>query len=275
MIRISSMVGGPDLETRTLGPYQGDLSDAFTRLAALGYDGVELMIKNPTRLDAGHIREGLSQHGLLLAGVCSGHVFGEDHLGLVTPELTTSLAAMQRMKEIVDFTAALAPQGSLVNIGRSRGPADPLRPVESLSAYENAFRELAEYAQKRNIRLILEPITRQQANFIHSTRDGLEMVRRVNHPFFGLMLDTYHANLEDQNILEAFRQAADSTWLVHFSDDNRNWPGSSGINFPDIIQVLDQAGYDGFVSTEISPWPDPDTAAQASICYLRQFIPRR
>ncbi len=275
MISISSMVGCPDLQTRTLGPYQGSLPTAFARLAALGYDGVELMLKDPAQLDSQSIRADLNRHGLRLAGICTGHVYGEDQLGLVTPDLKTDPAAFARMQQIIIFAAGLSPQGCLVNIGRSRGPADPHRPEDSLRAYETAFRALAEFAAGYQVRLILEPVTRAQVNFIHSTSDGLELVRRVNHPHFGLMLDTYHVNLEDEHLLDAFRAAAGVTWLVHFSDDNRNWPGNSGIDFPGVIRVLDETGFAGFVSTEIAPWPDPDTAARSSILYLRKYIPRR
>ena len=81
MIRIASMVGGPDLQAPTLAAFSGDLAAAFARLAELGYDGVELMTKNPAALDGEEIRRLLAAHGLNLTGLCSGHVFGEDQAG--------------------------------------------------------------------------------------------------------------------------------------------------------------------------------------------------
>ena len=47
MIKIASMVGTPDLEAPTLAPYSGNLREAFSKVAELGYDGVEFMSKNP------------------------------------------------------------------------------------------------------------------------------------------------------------------------------------------------------------------------------------
>jgi sugar phosphate isomerase/epimerase len=61
---------------------------------------------------------------------------------------------------------------------------------------------------------------------------------------------------------------------MHFSDSNRCWPGSADIDYPRLIETLNEIGYKGFVSTEISPWPDPDSAARLSMAYLRKYIAR-
>jgi 5-keto-L-gluconate epimerase len=64
-------------------------------------------------------------------------------------------------------------------------------------------------------------------------------------------------------------------WFVHFADNNRKWPGSAHLDFQGIVAVLDEVGYQGYVSLEILPWPDPDTAAREAIVSLRRFIPRQ
>jgi sugar phosphate isomerase/epimerase len=270
------MVGAPDLQAPTLAAYSGDLPSAFARLAELGYDGVELMTKNPASLDGAEIRRLLCAHGLSLSGLCSGHVFGEDRLGLVQPDLTINRAAMARMEELIDFAAGFG-AGTMVNIGRSRGVGDVKRMAETLQLAARVFQELADAAAPVGVRLILEPVLRQEVNFIHSTRDGLEMARRVDRPNFGLMLDTYHMHLEDDDMFAALRHAAPYLWHMHFSDSNRCWPGSGDINYPRVIDVLHEIGFNspGFVSTEIRPWPDPDAAARLPIEYLRRYIPRK
>jgi sugar phosphate isomerase/epimerase len=87
------------------------------------------------------------------------------------------------------------------------------------------------------------------------------------------MLDVYHMNIEDVDIYDSIREAEASCWFVHFADNNRRWPGSAHLNFEKIVNTLNEIGYDGFVSLEILPWPDPDAAARSSIKSLRQFIP--
>jgi sugar phosphate isomerase/epimerase len=273
MIKIASMVGAPDLETPTLAPYSGDLEAAFQKLAALGFEGVELMTKRPSRLDGRHLCDLLAKYHLELTGLCSGHVFGEDQLGLVLPELAINRDAVERLKEFIDFAADYTGPGTMVNIGRSRGVGDPENMPRTMETAATAIRELADYALPKGIRLILEPISRKEVNFIHSTQDGLSLAKLVDRSNFGLMVDTYHMYLEDVDMLQSFYECAPLIWHIHFSDSNRRHPGSGEIDYGKVVQVLGDIGYSGFVSLEIQPWPDPDLSARLSIDYLRRFIP--
>jgi len=273
-MKISAMVGTPDLQTETLAVFAGpDLAASLRRAAAFGFDGVELMLKNPTLLDGEAIRSMLDDTGLELAGLCSGHVFGEDGLGLIGPDPENCQAAMERMKALVDLAAFLG-SGTLVNIGRSRGRADENDPEGSWGRAVEAFLALSDYAEPRGVRLALEPINHTEVNYIITTQDGVRMCENVDRANFGLMLDIYHMNIEDVDISDSLREAQRYCWLVHFADSNRRWPGSADIDFPGVIDTLQEIGFDGFVSAEISPWPDSDTAARSTIDYLRQYIPR-
>jgi sugar phosphate isomerase/epimerase len=275
VIKIASMIGAPDLEQETLAVYSGDLATAFAKVAKLGFDGVELMTKNPAHLDGVSIRRWLDENHLTLAGLCTGHVYGEDGLGLVDPDPGVCRQAMARLKTFVDFAAAHFGEGTLVNIGRSRGPGYANDTASTLEKMAEAFGELADYALPRKVRLVLEPINVHQAPYIHTSQDGIAMVNRVRRPNFGLMLDVYHMNIEDVNVYDSFREAGERCWFVHFADNNRKWPGSAHLDFEQIVNVLGEIGYDGYVSLEILPWPDPDTAARSSIEFLRRYIPKK
>ncbi len=272
MIKIASMVGGPDLEMPALAVYSGDLPTAFSKLSRLGYDGVELMIRRPDRLDGRLIRQWLEEARLELAGICTGALWGEDKLGLVGSDLTVSQAAVSRFRELIDFASICFGPGIPINIGRVRGAGNPAQPEATLEVASEVFRELADYAAPRGVRLVLEPITINQVSFVITTQDGVAMVKRVGRSNFGLMLDVYHMNIEDVSIAESFREAREHCWHVHVCDNNRRWPGSAHLDFGSIFDVLDEIGYAGFVGTEIQPWPDPDTAAQCSILSLRRFV---
>ncbi len=272
MIKVAAMIGSPDLEQETLALYSGDLDTAFRKIAALGYDGVELMAKNPPQLNGDQIRRSLDRLGLEMVGLCTGHVFGEDNLGLVGPDSEVCRQAMHRLKTFVDFAANHFGAGTLVNIGRSRGPGYAGNPIATLDDMAIAFREIAEYAQDQGVRIVLEPINVHQINHIHSSQDGIAMVQRVGRANFGLMLDVYHMNIEDEDIYNSFREAGDLCWFVHLADNNRHWPGSAHLDFEQIFRTLKEVGYKGYVSLEILPWPDSDTAARASIESIRRYI---
>jgi sugar phosphate isomerase/epimerase len=272
MIKIATMIGAPDLKTETLAVYSGDLVAAFSKVAELGYDGVELMTRDPSYLDGQRIRQLLDDQGIELVGLCTGHVYGDDGLGLVGPDPRLCSAAVDRLKGFIDFAAICCNSGGIVNIGRVRGSGYPQDPARTLDEMAKVFRSLAKYAEAQSVRLALEPINVHQAGYIHTTQDGIAMVRRVDHPSFGLMLDVYHMNIEDADIYTSFEEAQPHLWFVHLSDNNRRWPGSAHLDFERIISTLETIGYDGFVSLEILPWPDSETAARASIDSLRRYL---
>ena len=88
------------------------------------------------------------------------------------------------------------------------------------------------------------------------------------------MLDTYHMNIEEQNLHASFRQARKYLWHVYMSDNNRRWPGNAHIDFASIVATLADLGYEGYLSAEVFPWPDPDTAGQETARYMRRLVPK-
>lgn len=274
-MKIGTVVGAPDLETPPLGLAWGpNLDHTLGSVAKMGFDGVELMLKNAARLDSRRIQRLLDKHGLELVELCSGHVYGEDRLGLIGPDPENCKRAMERMKALVDFGADFG-SGTKLNIGRTRGRAEESDMEGSWQRLKGAFQELADYALPKGVKLLLEPVNHYEVNCILTTQDGIRMCRDVDRPNFGLLLDVYHMNIEDVDIYESLREASPYLWHVHFSDNNRKWPGNAHLDFPRIIRTLRAIGYDQYVSFEAFPEPDPETAARRTLAYLRRYIPEK
>ena len=273
MIKIASVVGGPDLQTAGLTVYRGDLPAAFRKLCEYGYDGVELMIRQPDMLDGRLIAECLEESRLELAAICTGALWPEENLGLLRPDLTVNQSAMARFQSIVDFAASHFRPGIPINIGRSRGEGDRREPERTTELAVEVFRELADYALEKQVRFVLEPISSNLVTFVLTAEEGIDMVKRVARPNFGLMLDVSQMNIEEVSLPRALRQAAEFCWHIHICDNNRRWPGSAHVDFASIFETLDEIRYSAYVSTEMLAWPDSDTAARCAILYLRQFIP--
>ncbi|MCS7261561.1 MAG: sugar phosphate isomerase/epimerase [Anaerolineae bacterium] len=105
MIKIAATIGTPDLRTETLAFYRGDVATAVRKVAALGYDSVEFMLRDPAQLDGIQLRRWSEEHNLQLATICTGHVYDEDGLGSVGLDLQVRQRAMQCTKSIVGFAA--------------------------------------------------------------------------------------------------------------------------------------------------------------------------
>ena len=95
---------------------------------------------------------------------------------------------------------------------------------------------------------------------------------KVNYSNVGLLLDSFHMNIEEPSIYDSIRLAKDRLYHFHLADSNRWYPGAGHIDFPKIIETLNEVNYEGFVSAEILPYPDPDIAAKNTIDYMRKLI---
>ncbi|NLN15927.1 MAG: sugar phosphate isomerase/epimerase [Firmicutes bacterium] len=266
-MKFSYTVATPDTKSPDVLAFRGDFRESLAALKELGYDGVELMVRSPRELDQEAIKKALEEFALEVPDVCTGEVFGIDRLSFMDPDPAVRREAVQRTKEVIDFADLLDSQ---INVGRLRGSFRPgVDRADSLKWAREAFSEVLEYAAAKDVRVLLEPVNRYEINFLCSTQEALEFVAAFNNPYFGLMLDVYHMNIEDKSIIASFIEAIDYCYHIHFADATRRYPGTGQIDFLNIMRALKALKYDGFISLEVMQKPDQYTAASRSIEYLR------
>ena len=124
---------------------------------------------------------------------------------------------------------------------------------------------------KRGVRYALEPLNRYETDLIHTVADGLALIERVGADNFGLLLDTFHMNIEEPSIEASIHACGERIFHFHVADSNRWHPGAGHIDFKSILTTLFDTGYSSFVSGEFMPKPDADTGARRAIEYLRQY----
>jgi sugar phosphate isomerase/epimerase len=257
---------GPDVAYGPLALLSGTFEEKAAKAARLGYDGIELMVRDPAGLDWPSVKSTLENAGLEVPQVVTGELFGTDGLCLVTADEDLHRRAEERTRAVIDLAAYL---GAMVNIGRLRGQLKFLGDVPD--AWEIAIKRLQSvmaYAADRGVKITLEPINRYETDFIFSAADGMRVVEALGCDNVGLMLDVYHMNIEDASIEEGLRSTGDRLWHVHIADSNRRYPGTGHLDFESIFATLEDMGYQGYISAEILPLPDPDTAAEKTIEFL-------
>jgi sugar phosphate isomerase/epimerase len=256
-------VNAPDTRAKGLA-WSGDLEEIFVKLRGLGYDGVELFVRDPQELDPEKIKQLLLQNGLLPAAVGTGQIVAEDKLFLTHDDEAVRKKAVARAKDVVDFTAVF---GCQVNIGKFRGNigGDARKKVWM----DEAIKEIAAYAQKKNVLITIEPQNRFGCDNSSTTQQAVGWIRELNMPNIRLMLDVFHMQIEDACIPASFVEAADLLFHVHFADTNRECPGAGGIDFATVLHILKALKYESFISVEIKQSPDSETAARRAIDYVR------
>ena len=255
--------------------FSGSFSERLEKAAHLGYDGVELMVARPDEVDAAAIRAQVAGLGLEIAAIASGAVYMVDKLTLLAADVDVSRHAAARLEELIEFAAATG--APLVTIGGFRGRLAWAGGHEARARLVEILSVAAEKSAERDVRLVLEPLNRYESDIVNNTSEALALFEDVGHSHLGLLLDTFHVNIEEPSITECFRQgmAAGRLWHVHLGDSNRLPPGQGHIDFEGIVAALNEVGYEGYLSAELLPRPDPDAAAEATIRYMRQFVPPR
>lgn len=270
-MRLCYQVATPDVAIAdSVTAYQGSLEKSFYDLASFGYDGVELMTLNPSKLDWDFVRKEAEKNKLAVALVCTGEIFGQLGLSYTNSREEVRKEAIRRTKEIIDFASAL---NANINIGRIRGQYCSELSKEQTERYAvDAFKELSDYSGKKNVEIALETVTIMQTNFINTLEEAVRIIEAVDNPNFKLMMDVFHLNLEEKDICQAIRQYSKYNMHVHLADNNRRYPGHCGLDFERILSTFKECGYDKNFCTEIFQIPNQEEAAKGAITHLRPIF---
>jgi hydroxypyruvate isomerase len=94
-------------------------------------------------------------------------------------------------------------------------------------------------------------------------RDTIALVAAVDHPNLRLMLDIYHAQIGEGNLIALIEKAGPLIGEVQVADvPGRCEPGTGEINYPAIAAALERIGYDGTVGLEAFAASDSELALQ-------------
>ncbi len=135
----------------------------------------------------------------------------------------------------------------------------------------SSFKECVEIAAAEGVRIAFEPLNRYETPLLNTVKESLEFIDRIGADNLGLLLDTFHMNIEEPSIEESIKNCSDRIFHFHVADSNRWYPGAGHLGFASIFKALFSTGYSGWISGEFMSVPDPDTAAQKAIYYLREL----
>lgn len=260
--------------------------DLLPRIAALGYDGVELPVLAPDRIDAPRVRSALEVAGL--ACTASGSL----------PVGASLLDPSERERGVawVDRCLAVAAAcGATLLCGPFCAPVGALpgrpRTSDEWDSCVVGLRAAGARAADRGMTLAVEVLNRFETHFLNTTADALGLLAAVDHPAVGLHLDTFHLNVEEKSIPAALRLAGSRLAHVHFSENDRGTVGSGHVDWPGVRDALGAVGYldsEKWITVETfagsipeiaaatAIWrpivPDPWSYAAESLAYIRELL---
>jgi D-psicose/D-tagatose/L-ribulose 3-epimerase len=237
----------------------------FDRLPAIkdaGFDGIELAILDPADFPAAAIRRELHRVGL----ECTAVAIIPDGLGLAVPDATLRARAEAHVRACIgqaaDAGARLLsgplyfPVGYLP--GRRRTDDEWKRAVES-------WQLIAGAATDAGIEIGIEPLNRFETYFLNTAADGAAFCDAIGHPAIGLLLDTFHANIEEKSLGDALRTASRHLKHLHACENDRGIPGSGHVAWAEFFATVAEIGYDGWMTIESFGFTLGELSAAAAI----------
>lgn len=144
-------------------------------------------------------------------------------------------------------------------------------------AAQNLY-ELGETAEAEGITLVLEVLRRDESNLIYNLSTLKAMLETLNHPAICGMLDTIPMALAGESPAMYLRELGERLAHVHFVDGaprgHLAW-GDGVLDMEEYLKELDEGGYRGFLSLEITDgryFMEPSVSVAKSIRRLRMAL---
>ncbi len=232
------------------------LGETLGRIAAAGYDGVELP-GEPDRRNPDEVRRLLTRHDLAPLALTASCMFPATPRDLANPDAEIRQLAVRYVVDCLRFASEIgAPLVQMLPSGETRLAPIASRDDEWRWSVEG-MRTAAREAEKLGVRIAVEPLNRYEAYLVKRVDDGLAYLADVGSPWVGLTFDAFHGNIEEPDPPGAIRRAGRMLWHVHLADSNREGLGRGHLNLKGILDALRGIDYQEAVVLEVMP-PGPD-----------------
>jgi D-psicose/D-tagatose/L-ribulose 3-epimerase len=234
------------------------IEQTLARLAKQGYDAVE-MYGEPCDVDIKKLKDTLSSYSMPICGI-TGMWGSISKDGWKRKLLSADPALVKESEKYVHDCIKMCSTlgGKEMNVclfsddkpgfDRTHGMI-PAKDKELLFAKTiSVMSQLCKDAANHRVELVLEPLNRYSTPYCANSKDAIAVTQKVDS--LGLLLDTFHMNIEEDSFADAIKNSRGILRHTHFADNNRKMPGLAHIDFQAIMKSLHEINYDGYISFE-------------------------
>jgi D-psicose/D-tagatose/L-ribulose 3-epimerase len=271
-----------------VSPFTTDKAPAlFSKIKQMGFNIVELPVEDPSHVEAGAIKRLLDENGLT-ATVCGAFGPSRDLASDDPANIRNSLGYLRELVQFAQGVGATVVAGPMYSaVGKARQVPPDVRKAEFDMAV-GGLKQAASVAADHGVTLAIEPLNRFETDMVNTAAQARAMVDAVDHPNVGIHLDTFHMNIEEENVYDAILLAGKELKHVHASESHRGTPGKGLAAWDDLARGLKEVGYTGPVVIEtFTPevkeiaraaaiWrplaPSQDSLASEGMGFLRRLL---
>lgn len=249
---------------------EGDPVRGIETAALLGYDGAELHFTDPSTAQIDSIRTALKRTGRVITAFGTGRAYVNERLSITDADASRRAAAVRRLEQFIALAGCFRAK---IIIGCMRGnlsASDELPAV--MERLRQSMLHLDEVAGNEGVELVFEPINRYENNFLCTMGDISAFIHENALRHTGLLIDTFHMNIEESDLPDAIRSCAQDIQYVHLADSNRHYPGQGHLDMVGVLAALREIGYNGVLSAECLPLPSKTEAAAAWLCAVKKLL---
>lgn len=230
-------------------PFSDQDLHVLGKVKSFGYDAVEVCIEDPAKLTAAAVAKAAADEGLSVL-ICGA--FGPDR-DISHQDKERRRGGLDYLRGCVEFAAEAgsplvsgpmyAPTGQARLLNQQARAAQWARAVDSLA-------QVAEFANGSRVGLAIEPLNRFETDLVNTVEQGVRLCADVGSDNVGLLLDTFHMNIEEKNLAAAITAAGSHLFHFQASENDRGTPGSGHTAWAEVISALRDIDYTGSVVVE-------------------------
>lgn len=247
--------------------YQAELPAALDELAELGYDGVEIQVREADAAASAGVVEQVRARGLRPAALATGPVASDDGLTFTCTDHRVRAEARRRVQSIVDLAVD---HGVPVTLGRTKGELNAGTEDLQRGWAREAIGELGAQAATGGQAILVEP---QSGGFLPTVEEAVRFLRSepASAPMAGvaLVFDLWHAAKEEDSVAAAATDAGELLRHIQLADSHRGPLGEGTFDIAGFLALLRRLGYQGWLTLEHGQGASSRTAAATSLATLR------
>ncbi len=226
-----------------------DLPPLLRRIAAMGFDGVELPLEEVGNLTVPAVQDILADTGL------SPTVVGAMAPGreLIDASDATIQETQRYLLECVELAGAIGAGSVCGPFYAHTGRLWRIDDADRSAAYAELRRNLAPVARRAvelDVVLGIEPLNRYETSFVNTVDQALQALGPLLGAGVGLALDTYHLGIEERSSADAIRRAGEHLVHLQVCGNDRGAPGGDQTDWTGIFAALEDVHYRGPLNIE-------------------------
>ena len=255
------------------------LPDVFKCAAEVGYRGVEIApftlaqsVDQVSSKERAQLRKSAETNNIEIVGL-HWLLVSPEGMYINHPDRKIWGRTRDYLIKLIEFCGDLG--GTLMVFGspKQRNLSGGLTYEEAWQLTRESFESCLPFCEKRDVTLCIEPLSKDQTDFVATAHDAARMVEEINHPKFRLILDVRSASDDEKPIPQLIRDVAPHLAHFHSNDDNGKGPGFGKADYTGIASALEEVGYRGYLSVEVFDFkPDPVTIAEESLANLSKYF---